>query len=347
MSKESNIEVKIYTILDLKDWIYRGIDNGLSTSLISNARALAIVNNPYAKDSYPALTVAFDDNSRPVGYMAVMADRWNEKTVFFATTGYTNPKLRGKGIGTMIYSVTKEACNNMWFVSDASSGTIAINKKLGLAIHYYERYYLKYIHSSSFSSILRAKLVHNTNKRVLKSIQTKTRLKVLRYIDEQTYSFIARHEKNALFHRSREMLNWILQYPFKACAPADMAAYSDYEFTAALPQYSIYAFRIMLEDVLIGFAMFRLDMGELTMLYLYADDKYETDVYAAIVKHVLSQDLQCFRSMDKGLIEYYNKLGAQSMNSKSRIQPVPLCVPANIEINPSFRIQGGDGDMFC
>lgn len=341
------MNVRIYTISELRDWVESGVSNGLSSYLISRARALAIVSNPYAEDAYPAIAVGFDEACRAIGYTAVMADRWNEKTIFFGTTGYTEPQLRGKGIGTQIYSAMKEACDNLWLVSDASSGTIAINKKLGLAMHYYERYYLKYSHSSSVSSFIRSKLVRRTNNRVLKSILTNAKLEVLRYIDDQTYSFISRHEKSALFHRSQEMMNWILQYPFKASAPADVADFSDYEFTAALPQYNIYAFRIVLDDVLIGFAMFRLNMGELTMLYIYFDDHYYNDVYAAIVKHVLSQDLQCFRSMDKGLIEYYNRLGAQSMNSKSRIQPVPLCVPANLDIDPTLQIQGGDGDMFC
>lgn len=341
------MRIRIYTISELRDWVENETPNGLTPNLISNARALAIVNNPYAEDAYPSIAVAFDEDNRPIGYTAVTVDKWNGKTIFFGTTGYTDPQLRGKGIGTQLYSAMKESCNNMWFVSDASSGTIAINKKLGLDILYYQRYYLKYSHSSSLSSMLRAWQVSRTNSRVLQNLCVNTSLEIVRYIDNATYAFIAQHEKDTLFHRSREMLNWILQYPFKASAPADVVAYSDYAFTAALPQYNLYAFRIIKEKRLIGFALFRFNKGDLTLLYLYKDDAYTNDVYATLVKHILNQRITRFLTFDKGLIDFYDQLGAKSMNTKSRIQQVSLSVPAVAKIDSSLIIQGGDGDMFC
>lgn len=340
------MNIRIYTILDLKNWLSRGTGGGLSTFLISNARALALTQNPSAEDSCPAIAVAYEDNNA-VGYTAVLADKWNDKNIFFGTTGFIDASMRGKGVGTRLYCAMMQACNNQWFASDSAPAALTISKKTGLGIYYFDRYYLSFAQTGSIKSAIWAYLIQRANKKALSKLNPSTRLEVLRHIDDKTYAFIKQHAEKDIFHRSQAMLNWMLQYPFKASVPADVAAYSDYEFTAALPQYNLYAFRILKENALIGFAMFRLTMGDLTLLYLYKDDAYMSDVYASLVKHILNQRITRFRTFDKSLIDFYDRIGAKSMNSKSRIQQVSLSVPTNVQIDPSLIIQGGDGDMFC
>lgn len=342
-----DVRIKIFTVRDVKDWICEGVENGLTNSIISNARALALVQNPYAEDTFPAIAVAYDEQNKPVGYTAVMADMWQDKLIFFGTTGFIDASMRGKGVGTRLYTAMMEACDNRWYASDSAPAALTISKKTGLGIYYYDRYYLNFDHSTSIKSALRAWLVSRINKRVYETLNPATRLEVLRYVDTQTYSFIQQNTKSDLFFRSQEMLNWILQSPFKSCAPLDLSTYSSYDFTTTLPQYTIYAFRIMKADQVIGFAMFRLNMGDLVLLYLYKDEQYAEDVYASLIKHILNQPLRRFRTFDKSLIDYYNHVGATSMNTKSRIQQISLSVPTDISIDPNLIIQGGDGDMFC
>ena len=342
-----NIVVKIYTISDLKGWVCQGKQNGLSTFVISNARALALIQNPYSEESDPAIAVAFDEEGNPVGYTAVLVDVWQGKKVYFGTTGFIDASMRGKGVGTKLYSAMMEACGNQWFASDSAPAALTISKKTGLGIYYFNRYYLSFEHSKTIKSCLKWRSVNKVNKRVYSSLNLNIRLEVLKYIDDKSYTFILEHSKSDLFQRGQSMLNWILQSPFKACAPQDLSTYSSYDFTTALPQYMIYAFRVMKEDQIIGFAMFRLNMGDLVLLYLYKDDQYSNDVYGALVKHILGQKINRFRTFDKSLIDYYNHIGATSMNTKSRIQEVSLSVPVDTKIDSSKIIQGGDGDMFC
>lgn len=340
------MNVRIYTISELRNWLLRGEKVGLSTSLISNARAFAIIHNPYAKDTYPAIAVAYE-GAKAVGYTAALVDQWRGETVFFGTTGYIDASMRGKGVGTRLYSTMMQACQNHWFASDSAPAALTISKKTGLGIYYFDRYYLSFEQAGRIKSTIKAYMVQRANKKTMSNLKSSTRMEVLRHIDDKTYAFISQHAEHDIFRRSQAMFNWILQYPFKACAPEDVAAYSDYEFTAALPQYTIYAFQILKEDKLIGFAMFRINMGDLTLLYLYKDDAFTEDVYASLVKHILNQRITRFRTFDKGLIDYYDQAGAKSMNSKSRIQQVSLSVPADVKIDPSQILQGGDGDMFC
>lgn len=347
MNKNIEVEFRIYTIGEMKDWLYSGKQVGLTTDVISNARALAIVRNPYAQDNSPAIVVAYDQNHKAVGYTAVMADRLKGETIFYGTSGFLDASMRGKGVGTQLYATMMNACRNRWLSPDQSPSALAISKKMGLNVYHYNRYYLNFTHTHSFKSLLRAWYVRNINQQVLRHIRVKTRLEILRHIDDVTFSFIRQHSEKALFPRSQEMLNWILQNPFKYCAPADLATYSSYEFTTALPQYVIYAFRIVFDQMLIGFAMFRLNMGELTLLYLFKDDKYDSIIYPALVKHILSQKITYFKTFVKELIDSFNQLGGKSMNVHSRIIPVSLSVPKDIKVDNSLVFQGGDGDMFC
>ena len=340
------MNVKIYTIAEMKAWLCEGLNNGLSYDLISSARATALIHNPYAKDASPAIAVAFEDN-KPVGYTAVLEDRWNGQPIFWGTTGFIDASMRGKGVGTRLYSAMMEACDNRWYASDSAPAALTISKKTGLGIYYYSRYYLSFEHETSLKAKIKAWMVENANKKALAKLHPSTRLEVISTLDDETYAFIQQHSERDIFHRSQEMLNWMLQYPFIACAPEELASYSEYLFSPSAPQYTLYAFRIIKKDKLIGFAMFRLDMGDLVLLYLYKDENYTDDVYAAIVRHVLIQQLKRFRTFDKNLIDYYNRVGAKSMNSKSRTLQISLSVPADVKIDPSQILQGGDGDMFC
>ena len=117
------MHIRIYTISELRDWIENGIQDGLNINLISNARALALTQNPYAEDSYPAIAVAFE-GTKAVGYTAVLADKWYGKNIFFGTTGFIVASMRGKGVGTRLYSAMMQACNNQWFASESAPAGI-------------------------------------------------------------------------------------------------------------------------------------------------------------------------------------------------------------------------------
>lgn len=348
ISKETNkISIHIYTIGDLQRWIDNGEDIGIDNNVLSNARSVALLNNPYSKSTTPAIAVAFDAE-KPVGYTAVFPDKLDGKTIYFGTTGFIDASMRGMGVGTRLYAAMMEATGNNWFATDSAPAALAISKKTGLNIQYYNRTYLLLkSNAKSLKGKLAESIVNHSNKRVLKNIYTKTKLQIVKHIDENTYHFIVAHNGDGLFLRERAMLNWVLQYPFKSVAPQDLSSYSDYLFTTAQEQYAIYAFKIMMEGRLIGFAMFRLSNNILTLLYFYYDEKYSKEVYDALLLHILKQDIAEFRTFDAGLIAHFNLAGGKSLNKRTRSHEVSLSFPRNITLNPSKNLHCGDGDMFC
>ena len=143
------------------------------------------------------------------------------------------------------------------------------------------------------------------------------------------------------------MLNWILQFPFNAQAPAELETYSSFHFTTAIEHYNIYAFRVIVDEKIIGLAMFRNDMGELTLLYNYFDVNYKIEVFRVLLSHVLKQHPTKFKTFDGELISFFDEIGVVSMNSRTRTQKILLSVPEEMHINEKLMLQCGDGDMFC
>jgi len=340
-------DIRVYSIGDLKDSVVAGKENGLSADCISNARAWAIINNPYAKDELPAIAVA-SASGKIVGYTAVFPDMIGTQLVFWGTTGFISQELRGQGLGTTMYSKMMQATNNRWLASDSAPAALKISIKTRLNVYFFERYYLNFKREKNLRSRLKYEYVKIKNRRTLRAIDnSNVTLQIVRCIDDPTYEFICRHSQNYLFTRSKEMFNWILQYPFVVEAPAELKAYSSYEFTFAMERYNIYAFRIVVGATLVGFAIFRNNMGELTLLYNYFDPNYESVVYRVLLSHILKQNPIRFKTFDGELISLFDEAGGVSMNSRTRTQKISLSTPVGMHFDEKLMLQCGDGDMFC
>lgn len=339
------LSIKVYTVSDLFRWINDEATIGLAKDVISNARALAFINNPYATSETPAIAVAFD-GERPVGYTAAFPDKLDDEIIFWGTTGFIDASMRGKGVGTLLYSTMMKATGNKWFASDSTPAALAISKKTGLNIKLYDKYYLSFSHSNRIFSILRACMMRFKNKRVLKNLSLDVDVDIVRNIDNPTYAFIVKHSDSQLFVREQIMYNWLLQYPFVTQAPNYLNSYYNFEFSTISQQYGFYVVRLYHKGVLVGIMMFRQNNGELTLLYLFYETNYKAVVLNAIIIHMLKQKISCFRTMEKDVIEYFDKVGAMSMNSKSRKYQISLSTPVWFNID-NKNLQSGDGDMFA
>lgn len=342
-----NIEIRVFTIQDLIKWLNTGDSIGLSYDVISNARALAFINNPYATLETPAIAVAFN-GERAVGYTAVFPDKKDGEIIYWGTTGFIDASMRGRGVGTKLYSSMMQATENRWLASDSTPAALTISKKTGLHILYFDRTYLLFKEAHhTLKGLTKEFLIQRANKRVCQRLQSNFNFQIVRYIDEPTYQFIVSHNEHGMFLREREMLNWILQYPFVVDAPNTLNSFSSFEFGTVIPQYSIYGIRLMCEQQLLGFAMFRQSGDRLTLLYLFKDEDYKNRIYESLIYFVLQQDISQFWTLDNDFLMCFNELGCQSMNTKTRIHKITLSYPSSIEIDTAKQLQCGDGDMFA
>lgn len=341
------ITIKIYNIQELRNWLESGDSDSLTTDVISQSRAISLVNNPSALPEHPALAEAFLDG-KSVGYTAVFPDRDSSGNLwFFGTTGYMDASCRGMGIGTKLYSAMMDATDGRWLAIDSSPAALAISHKTGLNIGYYKRYYLLFQSGRSILGNLKKKQINYINHSVLKNINNGITFSYMRYMEEPVFKFIQNHSADYLFNRTREMYNWILQFPFKTEGPESLINSTKYNFTTTIQQYYIYGIKIYQDARLVGVAIFRMNNGILSLLYWFYDKTDTNTIYPAIVRHVTEQRISQFRTFDKLFIDYFNNLGMQSLNSRCRFQEVTLSYPNCFNVDEQLCLQCGDGDMFC
>ncbi len=101
------LKINRVKIKDLSEFLSHisGDQNYLDVVLMTDNRAAMYVNNPYADKDDVSLLVAYYDN-RCVGYLGIMPgllkDCANDFKVYWFSTFYVAPQMRGKGIGSRL-----------------------------------------------------------------------------------------------------------------------------------------------------------------------------------------------------------------------------------------------------
>ena len=347
------MEHKIYTISDLREWLIHNTQNGLSTYCIAPARAWAIIHNPCAEDTDPALVVTFHEG-KPIGYSAVFADEYikgNTKGRFsWGSTEWIEPEFRGKGIAGKMMRTLKEAVGVERYIGlDSSIASVKLDQKQGAGIVYYDRMQYQLRSKSSLKGWILSKYITSYNRAQLKRLEKYDyKNEYVYFVDEQTYQFIAQHAQQDLFLRRREMLNWMLRYPFLIGTHNDPKIKADIcEFGSTVSEYTIEAVKVYVHEELVGFYIISQTDKVRTLRYLYYDESYREEVLASVTLNLLKQDVDKFYFMHSELQEFMNKHSIKRLNRKTYIDQIALTLPPNMKVKENLHVQGGDGDMFC
>lgn len=349
--------VRIYTIQDVAEWLMEGKDNGLSETVISKPRAWAFLNNPYASPSMPAAAALFEEGEVK-GYAAVFPERFEgiNPMVYWGSTYFVDSTMRGKGCGIKILSALQESLDGIYATTQTPVSSSAIFKKLGAEETWFPEFWLKLQRNNP------ARGKHNWLKQGLNRVyavlfQKRNRLmrwcdsfcfqlEYCSFVDDETYSFISNHRDTDLLLRSKEMLNWMLRYPFlqNRVLEKEVKPNSNY-FSCQKSGFQQYAVKVMNNaGELVGFYIFKHCEGEVNLLYLYARAEFEEMVMASFYKHLLKMEIVRLRTTKLGLVSFFrrNALPVISM-VESRLN---LCAPKSLGVPEKATIQGGDGDMF-
>lgn len=225
------IEYHTYKAKDVREWIENGAQNGLSESIISMTRANALLYCPYVKDD-DVLVVSAMDGETVVGYTAIFPEHLERPDIWIATgtTLWVNPNYADEFVGyNLVQRLWQSYLECAVIGSDVAKPAALIDKLLGAKICKYERSAFVFNHTiqvrslRNFGSLLlepfRKYRQQNAIRRVISSIPSDIRVIARETIDTEAYAFIKAHSASDTFLRSREMLNWILRYPFSAENP--------------------------------------------------------------------------------------------------------------------------------
>ncbi|MEE0922293.1 MAG: hypothetical protein U0L47_07360 [Paludibacteraceae bacterium] len=348
-------DLKIYTILDLRNWlIHNHAIGGLSEKIIAPQRAYAIINNPYVKDEDSVLC-AILENGIPVAYTAAFPDYLvrEKRLIWWFSTLYCHPRVQGKGYGLIVVGQLCEMIGEgNYFDMDGAEETVSIFTYFGLITRYIPRYMFthKNIHCTSLKGMI-AYLIEIVARWqcLLKRKKLSSRIAkndyILRYvscIDDTTYRFIVNHASDDAFLRSQAMLNWILAYPFMLASPLINRVEKSLEFSSVVPSYVVQAVQVWNNEKLMGVFIYRMMDKEFSVKYLYYDHEYANDVFEAIAEHVISLKAQQIQTTDNNLAYWLRSL---MLTTKIYEENQSFSYPNWFEVS-NKSIQQGDGDVF-
>ena len=338
-------ELKLYTVVDLREWLENNrTAEGLSERVIAPTRAWAIVHNPYVNDEDAIVAAIFEDGEL-AAYTASFPDMLDGKRVWWASTLYCYPKFTGKGYGLIVVGSLMEAHEpELTYDRWAAKETVEIFNHFGYQTTYTKRYHLgdKNIDTSTIKGKF-ADCVQELNKCLHpwpKASKAKYTIQYSARIDDDAYAFMKAHSNNDLWLRERDMLNWIVKYPFfKAGKQGNVCIFGD---EAKLYDYKIA--KVYVEEQLQGVYVLRRHDEDLSVVYLYYTYEKRDVVLDTIIDCIIANRPKSFVTENEYL---YECVRDNMYFPKNKEEQVSLSLPDNQQDLTNYIVQLGDGDSFA
>lgn len=345
-----------YKAKDVRAWIEDGVLNGMSESIISLTRANALFHCPYVKDD-DVLVVSAMDGEKVVGYTAIFPEHLERPDMWIATgtTLWVNPDYADDFVGyNLVQRLWQSYPNCAVIGSDVAKPAALIDKLLGAKICKYDRSAfvfnrkIQVLSLRNIGSLLlepfRKHRQQKAIKRVLATIPNDIRVIARDVIDAEAYAFIKSHSGHDTFLRSREMLNWILRYPFSAENPLQHRTLKHNEFSDQVASSRNHLLQIYVADQLIGVVMLGVRGNKLEVKMLYTDDAHREIVYALIVEAMVQGKHEQLWSIYPQLNEY---IASKQVALRDNKQQFLFTYPKSLKSFEPMVLQAIDGDMFA
>ena len=344
-----------YTAKDVREWIENGEKGGLLESIISLTRANALIHCPCVNED-DVLVVAASDGDRVVGYTAIFPEKLARPDMWIAigTTLWVDSNYADEFVGyNLVQRLWNAYPNNAVIGSDVVPAAAMIDKLLGATVLKYERksFVLRRnieVHTlRNFASRLlepfRKYFQRKAIRRVIGSISSDIRVTARDTIDAETYAFIKAHSDSYTFLRSREILNWILRYPFSIENLVISRADKRMEFHDQAVMYRNNLLQIYIADKLIGIVMLSMRGSKMDVKMLYTDDVHCEIVYAVVVEAMIHSHQEQLCSIYPQLNAY---ITSRHLALRENKQQFIFTFPKSIKVYEPLVLQGIEGDMF-
>lgn len=351
-----SVAYQTHIVSEVRDWLESGRVDAILDHAVSRTRANALVHCPYVKKD-DVVVVSATDGDKVIGYTAIFPEKLVRPDMWIATgtTLWVNPDYADEFVGYNLVQRLWGAYPDYAVIgSEVSPAAAVIDKLLGAAILKYERKAFVFrrsieVHSlRNFASLLlepfRKCRLRKAIKRIAATIPNNLRVRACETIDAETYVFIQSHSTNDTFLRSREMLNWILRYPFSVENPMTDRAKKSMQFSDQIAKFRNRFLQIYADDSLAGVVLLAERNSVMHVKMLYTDDAHQEEVYALIVETML-------KSGAERLFSLYPQLNAylESHQVAMRVNKAELIFtyPKSLKSLTPFVLQGADGDMFA
>lgn len=344
------IDLKLYSVADLKDYfLHNKPVELLSDEIISRTRAWSIINNPYSTDDLYVVSALFV-NDEIAAYTHLFPDEHNGQRIYWNTTLYCAPKYEGRGYAAIVIGQFCELYGEHYFDLNAAAASVANLKFCGLNVEYVPQYTLsgKAIHGNSIRARI-ARLLErisytctNQKKRLQKEIaDAPYTMKYTTYVDDKLYEFIRKHSDNNVFLRSKEIFNWILNYPLMQESPLKRRVVKDSEFTSTRAAFRIYGVEVYDKEILISFYILNVSEKSVDISYIYYNPEHEKTVFLSIAEHVLKFNKSRVIITDERLLRFLQSYKIYTSTSQYKKS---FSYPQGFVYDKTEILQSGDGD---
>lgn len=359
------IHIKTLNKQLLYEYIHSQEYNNLQNIPISKHRALSHINNPAASNNDVLLLLAYEEEQL-VGYLGVLADNImyqgkSEKVGWFSCLWIDN-RHRGKQIAFKLVQKCFDVWNDRLMVTEFTGPAKKLYDKTGKfkllkenkGIRLYNRFNLHHIlprkkkSFENFKPLLKiTDNVLNTvfdirflfNKNLLKDIK----IEYINYIDEQLDIFIKKHQKEQLFRRGADELNWLLKNPWILSSPDKDKESRKYYFSSLDKLFEFTAIKVFnKKNELISFVIFARRNDELKIPYCYGD----IDAVVKVINyHFIKWKIKTFITFNANLASKLKKSNPFSLFKKEAVRGYIISTFFDIDtIDKDFIIQDGDAD---
>ncbi len=350
------IKYNTYKAKDVREWIDDGAQNGLSEQIISVTRANALLHCPHVKDD-DILVVSAMDGEKVVGYTAIFPEKLERPDMWIATgtTLWVDPNYGDDFVGyNLVQRLWQSYPDYTVIGSDVAKPAALIDKLLGAKILKYERSAFVFNRKVDVRSLrnLASILIEPFRKyrqrkaiqRVVDTIPNTIRVSARDVIDAETYEFIKAHCATDTFLRSRDMLNWILRYPFSAENSLPHRALKINRFSDQASSFNNKLLQIYDANLLVGIVLLGLRGKEMHVKMLYTEEQHREIVFALIVEAMLHTSAEQLWSLYLDLNAY---IASKGVSLKTYNRDLLFTYPKSLKFPEPMVLQGMEGDMFA
>jgi len=371
MQNRDPMEIKAFTIADLRTALASEEFWRTQTLPITKHRALSFIRNPRADAHDPVLLVAYRD-LRVIGYLGILPDKiFVDDAVYklgWLTGWWVDPACATAGVGAILLFKALNAYDQYIGVSGgsrearqalrASQKFIAFNSVQGLDIR------LRLNLDGNFLRRFPALKIFRIVFKIVQSITDEAvnlrsyfwgrrnhqcRQLTFEYIaavDEETDRFIKQHHQHDLTRKAKSDLSWIMNNPWVLSAPFKDAMAKKYYFSARAGRFYYLGVKVFAHSSeMIGFVLLKVRDDRMSVVYAYFEPRHAASIAAAACLHALAMDISILSLYDAQLAASFAGIGCPCWSVRKNSREFSLSKKfADIPL-ANRRLQGGDGDL--
>jgi len=371
MQNRVAMEIKAFTIADLRTALASEEFWRTQTLPITKHRALSFIRNPRAEEHDPVLLVAYRE-LRVIGYLGILPDKIFANDVVYKlgwlTGWWVDPACATAGVGAILLFKALNAYDQYIGVSGgsrearqalrASQKFIAFNSLQGLDIRLRLNLTGKFLRRFPALKIFRVVLkifeavtdaAINLRSYFWRRRNHQWRHLSFEYIaavDEETDRFIKQHHQHDLTRKTKSDLSWIMNNPWVLSTPFKDSTAKRYYFSSRAGRFYYLGVKVFTHhSEMIGFFLLKVRDDRMSVVYAFFEPRHAASITAAVCLHALAVDVKILSLYDEQLASSFSGLGCPCWSVKKKSRGFSLSKKfADIPL-ANCRLQGGDGDL--